>query len=224
VALNAFAMLLVPVLVPAGPSAADILAAVARTSATRHTVAYSGWRQYSIHNLRFGKSASAKVRITSDPGQGKQFTIANQTGHSRLIGVIETLLSSEADASRPENAGRHEIGPANYTAALRGSETVAGRDCWVLAITPKSKNKYLLKGTAWVDKKTYALVRLDGVTASSVSMWVGAPHIVQDFAPVDGVWLPVHMVSNSSTFLLGDSGLDVRYTNYQVKSSDSARR
>jgi hypothetical protein len=201
------------------PSADEVLAAVAKNSAMRHTVVYSGFRQYSVYNRRFNKSASATVRITSQPGLGKQFTIVGRSGSPKLISVIEALLSSEADASRPGKAGGHEIGPTNYRTSVRGSEIVAGHDCWVLTLTPKARNKYLVSGTAWVDKTTYALVRLDGTTAASVSMWVGTPHIVEDFAPIQGVWLPAHTVSKSISFLLGESDLEIQYMDYDVTSA-----
>lgn len=210
-----------PVLVWSAPLADEILAKVAENSALRHATAYSGWREYSISNQRFGKSASATVRITSEPGKGKQFTITRRVGSTKLLSVIESLLSSEADAGRPRNAQAHEIGPPNYRASVRGSETMAGHDCWVMSLTPKTRSKYLLNGTAWIDKNTFGIVRLDGTTAASVSMWVGTPHIVEDFTLVDGVWLPLHTVSKSNSFLLGESDLDIRYTGYEVKRSET---
>jgi hypothetical protein len=212
---------LLPVLsgYPSGyPSVDEILAAVARTSMLRHEAEYSGVRQYSIHNVRFEKSALVTVQIAAKPKQGKQFTIVSRSGCGRLIDVVEKLLSSEAEASRPNNARGHEIGPANYYAFLKGAETVASRECWVLSLKPKMQNKYLIEGTAWVDKSNYALVRLEGKTASSVSLWVGTPHIVEDFAPVDGIWLPMHTVSRSRSALLGESSLDIRYSAYDVKA------
>ncbi len=213
------ACLFIPVLEAAAPTGNDILSILAATAAARRVATYSGWREYSIRNLRFGKSASVKVRMTSRAGGGKQFTVVARSGSPRLISVIETLLAHEAEASNPGKARAHEIGPSNYQASMVRSEVVAGRDCWVLALTPKAKDKYLLKGTAWVDKATHALVRLDGTTAASVSIWVGTPHVVEDFAPVGGMWLPVHTVSSSASMLLGETDLDIRYMGYDVISN-----
>jgi hypothetical protein len=127
-------------------------------------------------------------------------------------------MESEADASRPNNAKGHEIGPSNYYAELKGAELMGGRNCWVLSLKPKRKSKYLIDGTVWVEKKTYALVRLEGTTASSVSMWVGMPHIVEEFAPVGEIWFPVRTVSKSRSAWLGVSELEIRYTGYEVMS------
>jgi hypothetical protein len=185
-------------------------------SAKRNAVTYSGLRHYTLDNPRFGKHASVTVRLTSRLGEAKQFTIVNRSGSERLIGIIEHLLKAEADSSRPGKTGDHEISPSNYTARLRGFDTISGHSCLVLDLTPKARSKYLLKGTAWVDKATNALVRLDGTTADSISFWVGSPRVVEDFAPVDGIWLLAHTKSTSSSMLLGESSLEIRYTDYQV--------
>jgi hypothetical protein len=211
------ACLLLPILNGGDPPADEILAAVARNAAMRHQAVYSGVRQYSIHNLRFDKSASVKVTITAQPAKGKQFTIVSRSGCGKLIDVVETLISKEADTGRSNETRGHEIGPLNYHASLTGSATIAGRDCWVLALKPKARNKYLIDGTAWVDKGSYALVRLEGTTASRVSMLVGSPHIIEEFGPVAGIWLPIHTISESHSTLLGVSQLDILYTDYDVE-------
>jgi hypothetical protein len=198
------------------PSADEILVALARNSAMRHQAAYTGSRQYSIQNHRFDKSAAVHVRITAQPSTGKKFQVVSRSGAGKLVDVIETLLTTEADASRPNRAADHEISPLNYGATLKGSETIAGRDCWVLCLKPKRSSKYLIEGTVWVDKRTRGLVRLEGTTASRVSFWVGSPHIVEDFAPVGGIWLPVHTVSRSQSALLGESELEIRYSEYSI--------
>lgn len=210
------ACLFTSILEGAEPSGDQILTAMAQVAAARHAAVYTGWREYSIQNRRFGKTASVKVRIAYRPGAGKQFTIGERSGSPKLISVVESLLASEADASKPGKDRAHEIDPSNYSASIVGAETVAGRDCWIVALTPKSKSKYLLKGAAWVDKKANALVRLDGVTAANVSMWVGAPRVIEDFAPIAGVWLPVHTVSRGTSLWLGESDLDIRYMDYTV--------
>jgi hypothetical protein len=204
---------------PAGasmPTADQILAAVAITGAGRQDVPYSGVRHYKLHNARFGKTAVVKVRMSSLPGQGAQFTVVERSGASRLTSIVERLLDTEAESSRPGKSHETGINPANYSARLRGSETMAGRDCFVLELTPKAKSKYLVNGTAWVDKETYGVVRLTGTTAASVSMWVGTPQILEEFSRIDGVWLPTHLISTSTSMLLGESGLEIHFLDYEV--------
>ena len=198
------------------PVAADIMAHVAEASARRHLVSYSGTRTYSMNNLRFHREAKMVVRMTYRPGEGKRFTQVERSGSDILVDVIQKLIDTEVEASRPGQEAKSLISPANYEARLRGSATVEGRECWVLDLKPRVKSRFLIFGTAWVDKATYGLVRLDGTTAASLSMWVGSPHLVEDRADVDGIWVPVHMRSRSSTFLTGDSELVITYTGYQI--------
>jgi hypothetical protein len=205
------------------PTANDVLAEVARRWEVNRQAAYSGLRHYSIRNQRFSKSATATVLITSEPVHGKQFTMSAHSGSSTLVKIISDILSSEAEASRPGKAA-HEVGPSNYKATMRGSEVVDGLDCWVLELTPKAKSKYLLNGKAWVDKNSFGIVRLEGTTSASVSIWVGTPHIVLEFAPVEGVWLPLHTASTARSFLLGETSVDIRYIDYQVRSVETAAR
>jgi len=154
--------------------------------------------------------------MVSRPGEGKQFTIVQRSGTGKLLDIIQKLMDTEAEASRPSRQGQYEIAPPNYEARVRRSQIISGRDCFVLELTPKSKSKYLIEGTAWVDKSTYGIVRLDGTTAASLSIWVGNPRVIDDFQQVRGIWLPVHTQAVSSTMLLGESRLEIRYTDHQV--------
>jgi hypothetical protein len=198
------------------PWAQEVLGKAAEAAAKRHTISYSGTRTYAMRNLRFNKEARVTVRMTYKPGEGKHFTVVERSGSDRLVDIIQQLIDTEVEASRPGEIGRKGLTPENYAARLRGSDTAAGRDCWVLEVKPRAKSKYLINGTAWVDKNTFDVIRLDGVTAASLSIWVGTPHVVEDRADFGGIWLPSRLKSRSSTFLTGESELDIAYTGYQV--------
>jgi hypothetical protein len=77
------------------------------------------------------------------------------------------------------------------------------------------KNRFLIVGKAWVDTGSYAVVRIEGQFAASISLLVGAPRISEDFIEVHGYWLPAHVRSVTSTFLLGPTELDIVFSNYQ---------
>jgi hypothetical protein len=201
-------------------SGEEILARVANTTSKRHAISYSGLREYRLRNFRFDKEAVVIVQETYRPGEGNEFTVVERSGSPKLIGIVEKLLGSEAEASRPEKGSDHGINPANYEAQLRGSRTIAGRVCYVLDLTAKHKSKYLINGTLWVDPASYSIVRLEGSTAASVSMWIGAPQIAGDYSEIDGLWLPNRTRSVSSGMLLGISELEIRYTGYQVIGAD----
>lgn len=199
------------------PTAQEVLTHVAEASARRHMVSYSGTRTYSMRNLRFRRQAKVVVHMTYHPGEGKRFKVVERSGSDILADIVQKLIDTEIEASRPPGEAKSLISPANYDAHLRGSATMGGRDCWVLDLKPRAKSRFLMSGTVWVDKATYGLVRLDGTTAASLSIWVGSPHLIEDRAIAGGIWLPAHVRSRSSTFLTGDSELDITYTGYQVQ-------
>ena len=98
-----------------------------------------------------------------------------------------------------------------------GTEVTAGRNCYVLALSPRAKSRLLIVGKAWVDVVSYAVVRIEGQFAASYSVLIGAPRIVEEFIDVHGVWLPGHVRSVTSSLLLGPTELDIRFSGYQLE-------
>ena len=182
--------------------------------------AYSAVREYRLRNHRFGKEAIVLAQVTYSPDAGKDFTILQRSGSPKLIEVVEKLFESEVEVSRPAAFATVAIGPANYSARLRGIDTIGKRACYAIELIPKRRSKYLIKGTAWIDRETYGLARIEGTTSASISIWIGSAHISQELAQIGGFWLPVHTGSVSSGFLLGASELEIHYGDYLVMDRD----
>jgi hypothetical protein len=200
------------------PSGDQILAGVESETSRRHLQLkdYSGTRQYTLKNQRFGKQADTGVRMDFRPLEGERFTVVTRSGSDKLNGIIDDVLASESLASvAPENA-RHEISAANYRVRVMGTEMTGGRSCYVLELTPRMKSRALIAGKAWIDVASYAVVRIEGKFAASVSSLVGAPRITEDFVDVHGFWLPGHVRSITSSFLLGPTEMDIVFSNYQL--------
>jgi hypothetical protein len=197
-------------------SGSEILARVSDASSRNLEIPYSGRRVYHIRNLRFSKEASVVAQVTYTPGKGKQFDILYHSGYPALVRIVETLLRSESEESRPLKSPAHELGPANYDATLQGMETIGGRTCYVLALRPRYKSKYLIAGTVWIDSATFGIIQVHGSTADSISMWVGTPQITAEFRQIEGVSLPAHLESRSSTIWLGASELELTCSDYRV--------
>jgi len=208
---------------PAGPSSDEILARLESENKRRHVLLkeYSGSRQYTLENERFGKQAAVAVLMSYRQVEGERYTVLTRSGSDRLGGIIDMVLASEAGASLPSANARHEITSANYRVRLLGIELAAGRVCYVLELAPRIKNRLLIVGKAWVDADSYAVVRIEGQFAASLSILVGAPRISEEFIEVHGFWLPGHVRSVTSSFLLGPTELDILFSNYQL-DRDSA--
>jgi hypothetical protein len=199
------------------PSNDEILSGIEKENNRRYLQLkqYSGSRQYTLGNVRFGKQAAVAVLMHYLRSEGERYTVLTRSGSDKLNGIIDQVLASEAGVSLPLDIARHQITSRNYRIRMLGTELAAGRRCYVLDLEPRAKNRYLIVGKAWVDAGTYALVRIDGRFAASLSMLVGAPHISEEFVEVRGFWLPAHVRSVASSFLLGPTELDIVFSNYQ---------
>jgi hypothetical protein len=203
------------------PSGEEILARVANTTVRRHAISYSVVRQYKLRNIRFALEATVSVQELYVSGEPKRFTVLEHSGSPKLIGIVEKLLASESEASRPDKRSELGIDATNYQARLRGTGTIAGRVCYVIDLTAKRKNKYLINGTLWVDANNYGTVRLQGSPAARVSRWIATPQIMEEFGDVGGNWLPSRTWSVSTGMLLGTSELEIRYSGYQLIDIDT---
>ena len=208
------------------PSGDEILARLQAENKRRHVELkeYSGSRQYTLQNLRFGKQAAVDVLMNYRQVGGERYTVVTRSGSDKLNGIVDRVIASEKDASIPPEKARHDITAANYRVRLLGSEVVAGRRCYVLELAPRMKNRFLIIGKAWVDAESYGVVLVEGQFAASLSILVGAPRIKEEFIEVDGFWLPGHVKSVSSSFLLGSTELDIHFTDYQIVRESASLR
>lgn len=206
------------------PSSDEILARVESENTKRHVLLqeYSGSRRYTLQNVRFGQQAAVTVLMNYRQFKGERYTVLTRSGSDRLNAIIDKVLASEAGVSLPPENARHEITSANYRVRLIGNEVVAGRKCYVLDLAPRMKNRLLIVGKAWIDTGSYAVVRIEGQFMASLSMLVGAPHISEDFIEVHGFWLPGHVRSVASSFLLGPTELDILFSNYQLDQESAS--
>jgi hypothetical protein len=200
------------------PSSNEILARIESETNRRHVQLkeYSGSRQYTLHNTRFGKRAAVDVLMNYRQVDGERYTVLTRSGSDSLNSVIDKVLASEAGASVPPENALHQISSANYRVRLLGTEVAAGRSCYVLELSPKIKSKFLIVGKAWVDADSYGVVRLEGQFAASSSVLIGAPSISEEFIEVQGFWLPGHVRSITASLLLGPTEMDILFSNYQL--------
>jgi hypothetical protein len=172
---------------------------------------------YTVKNSHFNEPALMTVHVTYKRGAGKTYEVVSRSGPGLLQRrVLDRLLEEESAMSRGTERQRSLLTTANYSMEVTGSEQIAGRQCYVLRLTPKSRNTHLLKGRAWVDSTTFSLVRIEGRPSASPSFWTGKPLIVREYIPVQGFWLAQHSRATSDGFFAGNTQLDVQYTDYSV--------
>jgi hypothetical protein len=192
----------------------------ARTKALR---GYRSFRRYFAENSSFSLRAEVSVQeIYSFPGK-KEFKIVSETG-SPLIRhkVIEKLMEAEIDDTTDKHREEGELTPENYVFRQVGNETIAGRPAYIFEVSPKTSNKYLMRGRIWIDMQDFAVARMEGSTAYNPSFWTRKTHFVRNYEKHGVFWLPASLESDSQIMLAGKGLLKIDYSNYEIDSAASA--
>ncbi len=221
-----YAFLLAIVICSAGNCAASqpareesVIRGVDQAELDRETnlAGYSVTEHYTLRNSRFQTAAEMTVATVYTKGSGKSYRVLSRSGSSALqTRVLDKLLQEEAEMSRGETRQRALATSANYKMRLMGEESLAGRQCEVLELIPRTKSTHLLKGRAWVDAEDHSLVRIEGKPSASPSFWTGRPMIVREYERIDGFSLARKSHALSDGLLLGKTELTIEYSDYKV--------
>jgi hypothetical protein len=105
--------------------------------------------------------------------------------------VFDRLLQSEGETSSGREHHDSAITPANCTFTLAGEDEVGPYDCFLFAVTPKRKDKYLFEGKIWIAADDFAIVRIAGHPAKKPSFWINRADFVREYQRIAGFWLPL---------------------------------
>jgi outer membrane lipoprotein-sorting protein len=176
---------------------------------------YTARRRYILENERHHKHAEMLVRMKCLKDGSKEFDIVSTAGWGGARNhVFPKLLSAEVEASEPGSRERSRIIPENYSFEKAGTELVNGRPAYVILLSPKTQNKYLMKGQIWVDAEEYAIVRIEGQPAKNPSFWVRSVHFVHTYDKQGPFWLPRSNNSVTDVKIFGSTELKIDYFGY----------
>jgi hypothetical protein len=208
------------------PTADEIVARMMERDRQRQAVlhGYSGFRRYVLENRRHHKRAEMLVRMNCLADGSKEFETesASGWGGARRY-VFPRLLESEKEASLPRNRERSRITPDNYWFQMVGKDTAIGRAAYVLAITPKTENKYLIRGKIWVDADEYAIVRIEGEPVKNPSFWIKSIHFVHTYEKNGPLWLPASDRSVTDARIFGATDVTIDYFSYALQMPEPSR-
>ena len=179
---------------------------------------YRGMRHYHIeyHGLLGSHEADMDVEAKYMAPDKKEFRVISHTGSNLLYNrVLLNLLTSEREAQQEKVRKELEISPANYNFKLDGNQN-SDCNCYVLDLTPKSKNKYVYRGKIWVDARDFAVQRMQGEPAQKPSFWVSHTVVQFDWQKIGDVWLSTRNQSVTDVRFGGNAKLTIDYGNYQV--------
>lgn len=201
-------------------SAGEIVTRLTAMNAQRaaHLRSYRGTRLYAVEYRGFpgDRRASMVVNVNYQAPQ-KTFTIVSEEGSKLLLKrVLRKLVESEQEAD--QNRRDTGLTESNYRFQLLGAETVDGRQCYVLDVDPKRKDKFLYDGKIWVDAEEFAVVRIEARPAKNPSFWISSTSIEHRYSKHGEFWLPATNRSTTKVRLGGEAVLTITYRDYEITS------
>jgi hypothetical protein len=146
-------------------------------------------------------TSQVMAQINFVPPDNKTYKITQTRGNSRGEKMVRELLDREIESTKKGQAG--SVNRTNYDFVFLRQENFGVVPEYVLLIVPKRKDKYLLRGQIWVDASTFRIRRIEGVPAKSPSFWISGIHITLQFAPLNGMWVPISFDAIATVRFLG---------------------
>lgn len=179
-------------------------------SATRRYVALNGERR-----------AEMLVEVKCASNGEKQFNIMSEDGSSLIRKTfLYKTLAAETEASSRRSATNVDISPANYEFRLMGKDRMNEHPVYLLELTPKGSNKFLIVGRIWVDAVDYSIVRVEGSLARSPSFWVRSIHFVQTYQKFGPIWLAASTRAVIETRAFGEAELTIETLDYKLSPTN----
>jgi outer membrane lipoprotein-sorting protein len=176
---------------------------------------YTGTRRYRFENKRFNKRAEMTVRMACNSSGSKTFEVVSEDGSSVVRNrILRKMLEAETEASQSGEKQQTRMIPQNYSFRLTGTESVNGRENYVLEVTPRTKNKFLIRGRIWVDAEDFAISRVEGTPAQNPSFWIRSVEVTQRYQRVGRFWLPAANDSRAEARIFGTTEVSIEYFDY----------
>ena len=129
------------------------------------------------------------------------------------------MIDAEREASEKAEHEETRIIPQNYDFQLLGTEETERRSSYVLEISPKKKNQFMIRGRIWVDAADFAITRLEGSPAKNPSFWIRSVHVVHRYDRIGQFWLPVTNESRAEARVFGTNDVGIDYFDYLINGS-----
>jgi hypothetical protein len=100
-----------------------------------------------------------------------------------------------------------------------GADSVRDRPAWEMTITPRARDKYLVRGKIWVDAEDYAIIRVEGQPAKNPSFLFKSVHFAHDYEKTGPFWLPAVDRSVTDVRVFGATEMTIEYFDYTPNDS-----
>jgi len=181
---------------------------------------YTGMRRYSFENKKVKKHAEMTVRVVCNQTGAKTFEVVAESGSGFVRShIIRRMIDAEREASEKAEHEETRIIPQNYDFRLLGTDETERRSSYVLEISPKKKNQFMIRGRIWVDAADFAITRLEGSPAKNPSFWIRSVHVVHRYDRIGQFWLPVTNESRAEARVFGTNDVGIDYFDYLINGS-----
>lgn len=210
------------------PDAAAIVHAldVENQSRYEHVLGFTDVEHYVVFrgDDQVHPAAEMMVRMTYRKGTGKSYEILTQSGSGLVMKYgLRPLLENEKALNNPERVAQSWFTSANYEMKPKPgvTQTIDGRPCVALAITPLHKAPNMIEGTLWVDVRDRTQVEVEGIASQKASMFAGTTHMMRRYANMHGYAMATHARAESSSAFVGRTVITIDYTDYHFQISGS---
>jgi hypothetical protein len=178
---------------------------------------YSAIRSYDVANDKGKVYAEESVREEYRAPDHKTFVTESEKGSALVRDlVLNRLIASESEAASGRAHRDSSIKPANYEFNLLGEQEVGPYHCVVVEARPRRKDKYLFEGKVWIDTDDYAIVRIAGQPAKSLSFWITRADFVRQYQKIGDFWLPAKDETFVRMRLYGKKILTIDHMDYAI--------
>ena len=214
--------------VPAGrprvPDTAAVIHALDIENQSRydHVLSFSDLEHYFVFrgDDQVHPAAEMTVRVTYQKGIGKSYQILSQSGSELVMKYgLRPLLDNERALNEPARIAQTWFTSANYEMKLKPgvTQTIDGRPCIALAITPLQKGPNMIEGTLWIDARDYTLVEVEGIASQKPSIFAGTTHMMRRYTNMQGYAMATHARAESKSLLFGRTVVTIDYSDYHFQ-------
>ena len=178
---------------------------------------YTTVRTYEVTNDHGKSYAREIVRVAYQAPHHKSFQIESEEGSAMVRSmVLKRLIESESETSSGRAHHDSAIKPTNYEFNLLGEQDIGPYHCLLVEATPKRRDKYLFEGKIWIDAQDYAIVRIAGQPAKSLSFWITRADFVRQYQKIGEFWLPAQDETFVRMRMAGRKILTIQHREYAV--------
>ena len=158
------------------------------------------------------KKSEVTAEVSFVPPNSKKYSITQTEGSGLGERIVRRMLDGETQIVK--DYGATDFTTANYDFRMVGEEELDGNSCYVIELSPKRRDKTLLRGNIWIDVQTYRIRRMEAEPAKSPSWWLRDVRVAFSYGDVDGMWLQTSSEFTANVRIFGRHTMtsqDVKY-------------